>query len=103
MNCNEEQIEKKISTSDVKGWIRTAITVVTVIGSMYYFKGQVDAHIANEEIHLPRATLTDIFVTRREYEGNLVHIKEDITYIRSRLDSITDKIDRIKENRGRFQ
>ena len=99
MNCDEQQIEKKISTSDIKGWIRTAITVITVIGSMYYFKGQVDAHIANEEIHISPAALTDIFVTRREYESNVTGIKDNINYIRNRLDSISDKIDRFKESK----
>lgn len=61
---------------------------------MYYFKGQVDSHIDNKEIHRSPTELNDIYVLRREYDGNVAGIKDDLRYMRQRLDMLLDRVDR---------
>lgn len=94
---SDQQIEKKISTSDIKGWVRTGLTIISVIGSMYYFKGQVDSHIDNKEIHRSPTELNDIYVLRREYDANVTGIKDDLRYLRNRMDVLIDVVNKVEK------
>ena len=87
---DSETTNKKITQSEIMGWVRTGITIISFIGSMYYFKGKVDAHIENNEIHRTPTELNDVYVLRREYNSNVDGIKKDLRYMRQRLDMLID-------------
>lgn len=91
---NEETCKQKVGHSELWGWIRTAITIAVAVGSMFYFKGQVESHIENKEIHGTRAELSDMFVLRREYDNNVTGLREDLRYLRQRIDVLIDRVDK---------
>lgn len=90
MNDSQTDKNRKNSHSEVMGWVRTGVTILSFVGSMYYFKGKVDAHIENREIHRTPTELNDVYVLRREYDNNVAGIKDDLRYMRQRLDMLID-------------
>lgn len=82
--------------SEKQGWIRTILTigsvVVSVTGAIYYLKAEVESHINNKEIHLSYSQISKDFVSRSEYESGFKRIEDDLKYVRGRLDTIAELI-----------
>lgn len=94
---------------DLQGLIRTAITLGVVIGGYYQVISTINDKVADNrrEISVLRADieqhkrnakvytldeLTERFVTRREWESNHKALRDDVKYIRDRLDLFLNKI-----------
>ena len=94
---------------DLQGLIRTAITLGVVIGGYYQVISTINDKVADNrrEISVLRADieqhkrnakvytldeLTERFVTRREWESNHKTLRDDVKYIRDRLDLFLNKI-----------
>ncbi len=73
-------------------WIKLGVLAASIVGSVYYTIGHIDSHIANQQIHHSRAELAETFVTRREWERNLNNLKDDIKYLRHKVDAIYDRL-----------
>ncbi len=76
------------------GWIRTGLTILSFVGSMYYFKGKVDAHIDNKEVHPTKPEIMELCVTRREYDVNIAGLRDDVRYLRNRMDILIDTVNK---------
>lgn len=81
---------------DLQGWFRTAVVTGTIIGGYYYTQGRMDSHVDNKEIHKSSAELTEMFVLRREWESNHYTLKDDVKYLRDKIDAIYYKVNNIK-------
>lgn len=77
---------------DVQGLIRTAITIGAIVGGAYYAMGWLDSHVENRDIHKTTSQLADMFVLRREWESNHSTLKDDVRYLRNKIDAIYDKV-----------
>lgn len=77
---------------DIQGLIRTTVTIGAIIGGYYYAMGRLDSHVENRDIHKTTAELSEMFVTRREWEGNHTALREDVRYLRNRTDAIYERI-----------
>ena len=86
---------------DVQGWIRTAVMIGAIAGGYYYSQGRLDAHLSNKEIHKSTAELSDMFVLRREWESNHYTLKDDVKYLRNKIDAIYDKVSDTPTSGGR--
>ena len=88
-----------MTQADKQGWIRTILTigsmVVAISGSFYYQKAEIESHIANKEIHLTYSQLSREFIPRYEYESAMNSIREELKYIRNRLDIIANMMMRL--------
>lgn len=87
--CDKE--EKK--RTDYSGWVRLLIYIITSALAIGFFKGSVDTHISNKEIHPTQSELMERFVSRREYEMH----RDVMTNIQMELRRINDKLDRAIE------
>ena len=94
---------------DLQGLIRTAITLGVVIGGYYQVISTINDKVAENrrEISVLRADieqhkrntkvytldeLTDRFVTRREWESNHRALRDEMLYIRKKIDAIYDRV-----------
>ena len=94
---------------DLQGLIRTAITLGVVIGGYYQVISTINDKVADNrrEISVLRADieqhkrntkvytldeLTDRFVTRREWESNHRALRDEMLYIRKKIDAIYDRV-----------
>ena len=101
---------------DVQGLIRTTITIGAIVGGYYYAMGRLDSHVENRDIHKTTSQLADMFVLRldshvenrdihkttsqladmfvlrREWESNHSTLKDDVRYLRNKIDAIYDKV-----------
>lgn len=94
---------------DLQGLLRTGVMLVTMIGGYYHMIGvlseraaanenkikaleqKVDAHVKNIKIYTWEE-LTRAFVTRDEWDNNQKYLREDIKYIRDKMDLIFNKL-----------
>lgn len=94
---------------DLQGLIRMAITLVAVIGGYYQvistinekvsenrreisvLRSDVDQHKRNVKIYT-LDELTDRFVTRREWESNHRALRDEMLYIRKKIDAIYERV-----------
>ena len=81
--------------------MRTGLVIVSMIGAVYYAKGQMDAHIGNKEIHSTVADNADRFVLRREYDNNIAGLRDDLRYLRNRIDMLIDRVDERSKKEGK--
>lgn len=99
---------------DLQGVIRTAITLGVVIGGYYHMIGvlserstvnegkikaleqKVDTHIVSIKVYTWEE-LTREFVTRKEWENSHKYLREDIKYIRDKMDSIFNRLSETKK------
>ena len=81
---------------DLQGWLRTAVVTGTIIGGDYYTQGRMDSPVDNKEIHKSSAELSEMFVLRREWESNHYTLKDDVKYLRDKIDAIYYKVNNIK-------
>ncbi len=77
---------------DLQGWIRTAVMICAIVGGYYYQQGRLDSHVNNKDIHASTSELADKFVLRREWESNHSTLKDDVRYLRNKIDAIYDKV-----------
>ena len=77
---------------DLQGLIRTLLTLGVIVGGYYYTMGRIDTHIDSKDIHTTRADLSEIFVPRSEWQSNHNALREDVKYLRGKIDAIYDKI-----------
>lgn len=94
---------------DLQGLIRTCITIATIIGAYYIdrettkneisdnardiavLKSDIYQHIKNTKVY-SIDTLTDRFVLRKEWESNHKVLRDEMVYIRARIDAIYESI-----------
>jgi len=94
---------------DIQGLIRTGIMIATMVGSCYHMlnvmseraaanegkivalEQKVDTHVKSIRIYTWEE-LTRAFVTRDEWNSNHKYLREDVKYIRDKLDLILNKI-----------
>ena len=94
---------------DLQGLIRTGITIATIIGAYYVdrettkrdisynardiavLKSDIDQHIKNTKIY-SIDELTDRFVLRKEWESNHKALRDEMIYIRARIDAIYERV-----------
>lgn len=94
---------------DLQGLIRTGITIATIIGAYYVdrettkneisdnardiavLKSDIDQHIKSTKIYTIDE-LTDKFVLRKEWESNQKVLRDEMVYIRTRIDAIYEKV-----------
>lgn len=94
---------------DLQGLIRTGITIATIIGAYYVdrettkneisynardiavLKSDIAQHIKNTKIYT-MDELTDKFVLRKEWENNHKALRDEMVYIRTRIDAIYEKV-----------
>ena len=85
---------KPMTHSEKQGWIRTILTIGSVIasfsGGLYYTKAELNSHMENKEIHLTYAQISKDFVSRSEYDSGLKHIEDDLKYMRGKVDMIAE-------------
>lgn len=99
---------------DIQGLIRTGIMLATIVGGYYHMIGvlseraavnegkikaleqKVDTHIVSIKIYTWEE-LTREFVTRKEWENNHKYLREDIKYIRDKMDSIFNRLSETKK------
>ena len=93
--------ERKIGRSELQGWLRFLLTILALVGAVYYSKGQIDAHMANKDIHNSITDLAERFVLRREYDNNIAGLRDDLRYLRNRIDMLIDRIDERSKREGR--
>lgn len=77
---------------DIQGLIRTAVTIGAIIGGYYYAMGRFDSHVDNRDIHKTTAELSEMFVLRHEWESNHTALREDVRYLRNKIDAIYDRV-----------
>lgn len=94
---------------DLQGLIRTMITVGVVVGGYYQIISTINEKVSDNrrEISILKTDLeqhktsirvytidelTERFVTRREWESNHKALRDDVKYIRDRLDLFLNKI-----------
>ena len=94
---------------DLQGLIRTAITLGVVMGGYDQVISTINDKVADNrrEISVLRADieqhkrntkvytldeLTDRFVTRREWESNHRALRDEMLYIRKKIDAIYDRV-----------
>lgn len=94
---------------DLQGLIRTGITIATIIGAYYVdrettkneisdnardiavLKSDIDQHIKSTKIYTIDE-LTDRFVLRKEWESNHNALRDEMVYIRTRIDAIYERV-----------
>ena len=94
---------------DLQGLIRTGITIATIIGAYYVdrettkneisdnaqdiavLKSDIAQHIKNTKVYSIDA-LTDRFVLRKEWESNHKALRDEMIYIRARIDAIYERV-----------
>lgn len=94
---------------DLQGLIRTGITIATIIGAYYVdrettkneisdnardiavLKSDIDQHIKITKIYTIDE-LTDRFVLRKEWESNHKALRDEMVYIRTRIDAIYERV-----------
>lgn len=94
---------------DLQGLIRTGITIATIIGAYYVdrettkneishnardiavLKSDIDQHIKNAKVYTIDE-LTDKFVLRKEWESNHKALRDEMVYIRTRIDAIYERV-----------
>ena len=94
---------------DLQGLIRTGITIATIIGAYYVdrettkneisynardiavLKSDISQHIKNTKIY-SIDELTDRFVLRKEWESNHRALRDEMIYIRARIDAIYERV-----------
>lgn len=94
---------------DLQGLIRTGITIATIIGAYYVdrettkneisynardiavLKSDIAQHIKNTKIY-SIDELTDRFVLRKEWESNHKTLRDEMMYIRARIDAIYERV-----------
>lgn len=94
---------------DLQGLIRTGITIATIIGAYYVdrettkneisynardiavLKSDISQHIKNTKIY-SIDELTDRFVLRKEWESNHKALRDEMIYIRARIDAIYERV-----------
>ena len=94
---------------DLQGLIRTGITIATIIGAYYVdrettkneisynardiavLKSDISQHIKNTKIY-SIDELTDRFVLRKEWESNHKALRDEMVYIRTRIDAIYERV-----------
>ena len=90
---------------DIQGLIRTAITIGTIVAAYYIDRAQMSdkisgmrsefqAHCASSKMY-SMAELQERFVLRREWERGHDDMRAELRYLRSKVDVINDKIDKI--------
>lgn len=94
---------------DLQGLIRTGITIATIIGAYYVdretTKNEISQNARSIEVlksdvyHHIKSTrtytmdeLTDKFVLRKEWESNHKALRDEMVYIRTRIDAIYEKV-----------
>lgn len=94
---------------DLQGLIRTGITIATIIGAYYVdrettkneisynardiavLKSDIAQHIKSTKIYTIDE-LTDRFVLRKEWESNHKALRDEMVYIRTRIDAIYEQV-----------
>lgn len=94
---------------DIQGLVRTGIMIATMVGGCYHMinimseraaanegkivalEQKVDTHIKNIKIYTWEE-LTKSFVTRDEWDSNNKYLREDVKYIRDKMDLIFNKL-----------
>lgn len=94
---------------DLQGLIRTGVTIATIIGAYYVdrettkneishnardiavLKADIDQHIKNAKVYTIDE-LTDKFVLRKEWESNHKALRDEMVYIRTRIDAIYERV-----------
>ena len=94
---------------DLQGLIRTGVMLVTMVGGYYHMIGvlseraaanenkikaleqKVDAHVQNTKVY-SWEELNREFVSRREWESNHKSLRDDMKYIRDKMDAIYNKL-----------
>lgn len=94
---------------DLQGLFRTGIMLATIIGGYYQIISTINDKVADNkrEIAIVRAEverhekntrvytmdeLSDKFVLRKEWESNHKYLREDVKYIRDKMDLIVNKL-----------
>lgn len=94
---------------DLQGLVRTGITIATIIGAYYIDRETTKGEILSNarDIAVLRADisqhikctkvysideLTDKFVLRKEWESNHKALRDEMVYIRTRIDAIYEKV-----------
>ncbi len=90
---------------DLQGLIRTASVIATVIGVYYLDRSSImqsvevnarEISVLKTEVkkqkHLTLDELDDRYVSRREWDSNHRSLKEDVQYLRNKIDAIYDKV-----------
>lgn len=83
---------------DIQGLIRTAATIGAIVAGYWYAMGRIDSHIASKDIHRTTSDLADVFVLRREWESNHTALREDVKYLRNKIDAIYDKLQNVSKH-----
>ena len=94
---------------DLQGLIRTGITLAAIVGGYYHMIGilseratlnegkinvleqKIDTHVRSTKVY-SWEELNREFVSRREWESNNKALRDDVKYIRDRLDLFLNKI-----------
>lgn len=94
---------------DLQGLLRTGVMLVTMVGGYYHMIGvlseraaanenkikaleqKVDAHVQNTKVY-SWEELNREFVSRREWESNHKSLRDDMKYIRDKMDAIYNKL-----------
>lgn len=94
---------------DLQGLIRTGITIATIIGAYYVdrettkneiscnardiavLRADVAQHIKSTKVY-SIDELTDKFVLRKEWESNHKALRDEMVYIRTRIDAIYENV-----------
>ena len=94
---------------DLQGLIRTGITLAAIIGGYYHMIGilseratvnegkinvleqKIDTHVQNTKVY-SWEELNREFVSRREWESNHKSLRDDMKYIRDKMDAIYNKL-----------
>ena len=94
---------------DLQGLLRTGVMLITLIGGYYQIistinekvndnkraiaiiRTEVERHEKNTRIYT-MDELSDKFVLRKEWESNNKYLREDVKYIRDKMDLIVNKL-----------
>lgn len=106
-------MNEKRFTIDLQGLVRMLITLGTIVGAYYIDRAKTKDEIAENKSQIAMLErsfdshsktsrvytldeLTDKFITRREYESAQSALREDVKYLRDKIDLIFDKVSKSK-------
>ena len=106
-------MNEKRFTIDFQRLVRMLITLGTIVGAYYIDREKTEDEIAENKSQISMLErscdshsktarvytldeLTDKFITRREYESAQSALREDMKYLRDKIDLIFDKVSKAK-------
>lgn len=101
----DDEIDAKQIRIDAQGWWRTIVVIVSlVIGVLVtYYVGREDMKAEHTKMQADIAVLksvrvrsteeiSEVFVTRREWENENKNLKSDLNYLRQKIDVIYEHV-----------